>query len=91
VATQLGALGAAGEPAQRLRETLRAFLAAGGRSGRAAKELYVHQNTVTYRVKRAEELLGRRVGDEPFELMCALILADTLGSAVLVEEPPPAG
>jgi hypothetical protein len=25
------------------------------------------------------------------ELTCALILADTLGTAVLVEEPPPAG
>jgi DNA-binding PucR family transcriptional regulator len=86
VATRLGPLAAAGEPSQRLRETLRAFLAAGGRSVRAAKELYVHQNTVAYRVKRAEELLGRRVNDEPLELMCALILADTLGPAVLVEE-----
>jgi DNA-binding PucR family transcriptional regulator len=76
---------------QRLRETLLAFLAAGGRSMRAAKELYVHQNTVTYRVKRAEELLDRRVTEDPIELMCALRLADTLGSAVLVEEPPPAG
>jgi hypothetical protein len=73
VATRLGALAAASEPARRLRETLRAFLAAGGRSGRAAKELYVHQNTVVYRVKRAEELLGGRVSDEPLELMCALL------------------
>jgi DNA-binding PucR family transcriptional regulator len=55
---------------------------------RAAKELYVHQNTVTYRVKRAEELLGRGVSEEPLELMCALILADTLGPAVLLEDPP---
>jgi DNA-binding PucR family transcriptional regulator len=91
VATRLGPLAAAGEPTQRLRETLRAFLAAGGRSMRAAKELYVHQNTVTYRVKRAEELLGRRVTDDPVELTCALMLADTLGPAVLVEEPPPVG
>jgi DNA-binding PucR family transcriptional regulator len=91
VATRLGPLAAAGEPSQRLRETLRAFLAAGGRSVRAAKELYVHQNTVAYRVKRAEELLGRRVNDEPLELMCALILADTLGPAVLVEELPHTG
>jgi DNA-binding PucR family transcriptional regulator len=90
VATRLGPLAAAGEPMQRLRETLRAFLAAGGRSVRAAKELYVHQNTVTYRVKRAEELLGRRVTEDRVELMCALMLADTLGNAVLVEEPPPA-
>ena len=86
VATRLGPLAVVGEPAQRLRETLRAFLEAGGRSMRAAKELYVHQNTVTYRVKRAEELLERRVTEDPVELMCALILAETLGTAVLVEE-----
>jgi PucR C-terminal helix-turn-helix domain/GGDEF-like domain len=91
VATQLGPLAAADEASQRLRLTLRAFLAAGGRSMRAAKELYVHQNTVTYRVKRAEELLDRRVTEDPIELTCALMLADTLGPAVLVEEPPPAG
>jgi DNA-binding PucR family transcriptional regulator len=91
VASRLGPLAAATEAAQRLRETLLAFLRAGGRSMRAAKELYVHQNTVTYRVKRAEELLGRGVNEEPLELMCALVLADTLGPAVLVEEAPPAG
>jgi DNA-binding PucR family transcriptional regulator len=91
VATRLGPLAAADEPTQRLRETLRAFLAAGGRSVRAAKELYVHPNTVTYRIKRAEELLGRRVTDDPIELMCALMLADTLGTAVLAGEPAAAG
>ena len=55
---------------------------------RVAKELFVHQNTVTYRVKRAEELLGRSVTEDPLELVCALVLAETLGSAVLVEAPP---
>lgn len=84
VAGRLGPLAAATEPAQRLRETLLAFLSAGGRTTRAAKELYVHQNTVTYRIKRAEELLQRRVGEDPVELVCALLLADALGPAVLV-------
>jgi hypothetical protein len=41
---------------------------------------------VTYRVKRAEELLGRRVTDEPIELTCALTLAAVLGSAVLAAD-----
>jgi DNA-binding PucR family transcriptional regulator len=91
VKTRLGPLAVDAEPMQRLRETLLVYLAAGGRGVRAAKELYVHQNTVAYRVKRAEELLGRRVTDEPLELVCALILADTLGSTVLVEEPAAAG
>jgi hypothetical protein len=85
VASRLGPLAAPGEPTQRLRETLRVFLVMGGRSARAAKELYVHQNTVAYRIKRAEELLGRRVTEDPVELICALTLADTLGPAVLAE------
>jgi len=51
-----------------------------------AKELYVHQNTVAYRVKKAEEMLGRRVTEQPAELTCALTLAATLGPAVLVTE-----
>ena len=83
VASRLGPLAAPDEPTERLRETVLVFLAIGGRSARAAKELYVHQNTVAYRVKRAEELLGRRVTEDPVELICALTLADTLGPAVL--------
>jgi DNA-binding PucR family transcriptional regulator len=87
VAGRLGPLAATGEPARRLRETLRAFLAAGGSATRVARELHVHQNTVAYRVKRAEELLGRRVTEDPVELICALELAATLGETVLVVRP----
>jgi DNA-binding PucR family transcriptional regulator len=83
VAARLGPLAANAEPAERLRETVRAFLAANRSSTRVAKELYVHQNTVAYRVKRAEELLGRSVTDDQAELMCALTLAAVLGPAVL--------
>jgi DNA-binding PucR family transcriptional regulator len=83
VLRQLGPLASPDEPAERLRETVLAFLAAGGSATRVAKELYVHQNTVAYRVERAEELLGRRVTESPIELTCALTLAAALGSAVL--------
>ena len=86
VAAQLGPLASTSEPAERLRETVLAFLVAGGSGTRAAKELYVHQNTVTYRVKRAEELMGRRVNHNPVELVCALTLAAALGAAVLADE-----
>ena len=86
VATQLGPLASSAEPAQRLRDTVLAFLAAGGSSTRVAKELFVHQNTVAYRVKRAEEHLGRRVTENPIELTCALTLAAVLGSAVLTDD-----
>jgi DNA-binding PucR family transcriptional regulator len=86
VTGRLGPLAATGEPVERLRETVRAFLVAGGSATRVAKELYVHHNTVAYRVKRAEELLGRRVTEDPLELLCALTLAATLGPAVLVDD-----
>jgi DNA-binding PucR family transcriptional regulator len=45
VARQLGPLASPDEPAERLRETVLAFLAAGGSATRVANELYVHQNT----------------------------------------------
>jgi DNA-binding PucR family transcriptional regulator len=86
VAARLGPLASASEPAARLRETVLAFLVTGGSATRVAKELYVHQNTVAYRVKRAEELLGRRVTEDPVELTCALTLAAALGGAVLAAE-----
>jgi hypothetical protein len=83
VLRQLGPLASDDEPAERLRETVLAFLTAGGSATRVAKQLYVHQNTVGYRVKRAEELLGRRVTERPIELTCALTLVAALGPAVL--------
>jgi DNA-binding PucR family transcriptional regulator len=46
----------------------------------------VHQNTVAYRVKKAEEMLGRKVSSRPIELTCALALAAALGPAVLAAE-----
>jgi hypothetical protein len=86
VADRLGALASAGEPAERLRETVLAFLASGGSATRVAKELYVHQNTVAYRVKKAEEMLGRKVTENAIELTCALTLAAALGPSVLPGE-----
>ena len=53
-------LGALAEPSQRmreLRETLRSYLATGHSLLTTARELHISCNTVTYRVKQAEELL----------------------------------
>jgi len=86
VSAQLGPLASVAEPAERLRDTVLAFLASGGSATRVAKHLFVHQNTVAYRVKRAEELLGRKVSEQPVELTCALTLASVLGPAVLAGE-----
>jgi hypothetical protein len=59
VADQLGPLVGTDELSLRLAATLQAFLDEGASHGRAAKRLGVHENTVRYRVRQAEELLGR--------------------------------
>jgi DNA-binding PucR family transcriptional regulator len=86
VAGQLGKLASTGGTADRLRETVLAFLVSGGSPTRVAEELFVHKNTVTERIKRAEEMLGRKVSESPVELEAALTLAAGLGPAVL-EDP----
>jgi PucR C-terminal helix-turn-helix domain/GGDEF-like domain len=86
VADQLGPLASTAEPAERVRDTVLAFLASGGSATGAAKDLYVHQNTVVYRVKKAEEMLEHKVTENPIELICALTLAATLGPAVLAAD-----
>ena len=57
-------------------ETLRAYLDAGGSHGRAAQKLGIHENTVRYRVRQAEEILARPVGPQDLDLRVALSLAD---------------
>lgn len=61
-----------------LRETLRVYLASGRSPQRAAEVLHVSRNTVGYRVKRAEELLGHPLPDDLVELRLALEIARTL-------------
>jgi DNA-binding PucR family transcriptional regulator len=85
VASQLGPLSATEEIAERLRETILAFLVSGGSPTRVAEKLFVHKNTVAERIKRAEEMLGRGVNESPLELAAALTLAVTLGHAVLTD------
>lgn len=58
VAEILGELAGPGEDNERLRETLRVYLESGENATRAAGRLYVHRNTVNYRVARALDLLA---------------------------------
>jgi hypothetical protein len=71
---ELGALAAADDATVRLASTLAVFLDEGASFVRAARRLGVHTNTVTYRVHRAEELLGHPVGERQLELRVALRL-----------------
>jgi hypothetical protein len=83
VGYELGAL-AGTEPAiARLRETMLVLLEEGMSNSRAAQRLYVHHNTVVYRTARAKQLLGHGLVERRIQLTAALMLAQTLGDAVL--------
>lgn len=75
VLRELGPLADDVEPMRRLSATLRVFLEEGSSYVRAARRLGVHENTVTYRVHRAEGLLGHRAAERQLELRVALRLA----------------
>jgi len=72
---ELGPLAARDDSTMRLASTLAVFLDEGASFVRAARRLGVHTNTVTYRVRRAEDLLGHRVSERQLELRVALRLA----------------
>lgn len=75
VRRQLGELMDDSANARRLRETLGVFLDENASYVHAARRLGVHENTVGYRVRRVEELLGRQVKDFQLELRVALRLS----------------
>lgn len=76
---ELGKLAATGGNTEDLRETVLCYLEC-QRSPRAtASRRYIARNTVTYRVKRAEELIGHSLDDREAEIWMALKIAQTLG------------
>lgn len=79
VARELGALAGCDPACVRLATTLRTFLEEGCSYVRAGRRLGVHENTVAYRVHRAEELLGHRAAERTLELRVALRLAPVTG------------
>ena len=76
VERELGPLAGADEATRRLTTTVRTYLDESGSRARTAKRLHVHENTVAYRLRRAEELLGRPLDNRTLELRMALVLAD---------------
>jgi len=67
----------------RLRDTLLVFLRSGGSYKTTAERLVLHKNTIQYRIRKAEESLGRPVGDNRHNVELALDACHWLGSAVL--------
>lgn len=88
------ALGADSDAMRRLRATLRVYLEERCSPARAARRIGVHQNTVAYRVRRAEELLGHSLDERRLELELALRLRearDGLRAAAGPARPAAAG
>ena len=71
----------------RLRETLLVFLQTGGSYKATAERLTLHKNTVQYRIHKAEESLGRPVGERQHDVELALRASHWLGASVLLQAP----
>ena len=83
VLATLAGLAADDEHHARLRDTLLVFLQTGGSYKTTAERLVLHKNTVQYRIRRAEESLGRPVGENQHDVELALRASHWLGSSVL--------
>lgn len=83
----LGPLAATGEQNEDLRATVKTYLDVHGSPSAAAQRLHLARNTVSARVQRASTLLHREIGVDCADLHTALILADTVGDAVLDPAP----
>ena len=79
----LGTLADDDEQGARLRDTLRVFLQENGSYKTTAERLVLHKNTVQYRVRKAEEGLGRSVSQNRLHIELALLASHWLGNAVL--------
>ena len=87
VLATLAGLAADDEHHARLRDTLLVFLQTGGSYKTTAERLTLHKNTVQYRIHKAEESLGRPVGENQHDVELALRASHWLGSSVLRQVP----
>jgi DNA-binding PucR family transcriptional regulator len=83
VAETLGPLATLSERNDGLRETARVFLNTGGSYAATADQLFLHRNTVQYRIRQAEQLRGRPLAEGRLALEVALLAWHWLGSSVL--------
>jgi DNA-binding PucR family transcriptional regulator len=83
VLATLGGLATDDEHHARLRDTLLVFLRSGGSYKATAERLVVHKNTEQYRIRKAEESLGRPAAENRHDVELALRASHWLGSSVL--------
>jgi hypothetical protein len=79
----LGPLATDDDHHDRLRGTLRVFLQENGSFKATAERLILHKNSVQYRIRKAEEALGRPLDDNRLHLELALLASQWLGATVL--------
>ncbi|MFC4945439.1 PucR family transcriptional regulator [Pseudonocardia sp. GCM10023141] len=80
----LGPLAEDNPRAGELRETLQVYLEVQRSVAQAARRLHAHRNTVVYRIKKIEALLGHAIGElASLDLRVALHVAGALGGVVL--------
>ena len=75
----LGGLAGPGEDRERLRETLSVFLDEGENAIATGEKLFVHRNTVKYRVDQALSLLPEPLGNRRLDVALALRYIDWVG------------
>jgi hypothetical protein len=78
---ELGALAEDSERAAALRETMRVYFDCGSSAAAAARALGIAERTVTYRLRRAEQMIGRALTGRRAEIESALRLNSVLGHA----------
>lgn len=85
VRRELGPLASNDKAMVALRETVRCLLDNERSVAATAELMHVAKNTVVYRAKKAEQLLGRSLREDRLRLHLALHLAGRLGPAVFAE------
>ena len=78
VEAELGQLSGDSDAVRRIAATAQAFLDERSSYKHTGQRLGIHENTVAYRIKRAEELLGRELTARRLELHVALRLLELL-------------
>lgn len=79
VTRELGRLAEDDEAMARLRETLSTYLSCGGNVEQTATTLFVHKNTIRYRLGQVEDLLGHPLAERRTELGVALACWERFG------------
>ncbi len=78
VRRELAELAARDDTSMRLAATLQIYLDEHASRTRTARRLGVHENTISYRIRQVEDILGRGLSDDTLGLRVALAIAPVL-------------